>query len=365
MEPSFSSFPFILGWELTLECNLRCRHCGSSAGEPRPHELSTQEALAICEQLPSLLVQEVDFTGGEPLMRPDWPQITERLVGSGIPCKVLSNGLMLTEGVVSEMKAVGMSGVGVSIDGLERTHDRMRGLQGLFGQLMLGIERVLLEEIPLTVITTVTGLNIHQLPHLYETLRDAGVRRWQVQPVFSLGRVRYAHELELTADQVLDLGRFVQAYVSLAKDEGVDLLPSDSYGYYTGLDTREPPWRGCPAGLVSCGITSDGKVKGCLSLPDNLIEGDLRERDLWDIWFDEDAFSYNRHYDAKQLGDNCRDCPQAEQCQGGCSAMSYGATGQFHNDPCCFTGIAARNPALAEMLRQQGWLGREPHDRVA
>ena len=63
---SFESFPFIIGWELTLLCNFRCRHCGSSAGTARQNELSTEEALALCNQFTDLLVQEVDFTGANP-----------------------------------------------------------------------------------------------------------------------------------------------------------------------------------------------------------------------------------------------------------------------------------------------------------
>ena len=66
----FEGFPLIVGWELTLLCNLRCRHCGSSAALPRPNEtISLDESLALCDQFPALLVHEVDFTGGEPHYR--------------------------------------------------------------------------------------------------------------------------------------------------------------------------------------------------------------------------------------------------------------------------------------------------------
>jgi hypothetical protein len=86
----FEGFPFVIGWELTLACNLRCRHCGSSAGLPRTNELTLEEALALCNDLPALLVQEVDFTGGEPLMRSDWPVIAGRLSQLGIKTKVIT-----------------------------------------------------------------------------------------------------------------------------------------------------------------------------------------------------------------------------------------------------------------------------------
>jgi hypothetical protein len=81
------------------------------------------------------------------------------------------------------------------------------------------------------------------------------------------------------------------------------------------------------------------KKNGCLSLPDNIVEGDLRQRDLWNIWFDPDSFAYTRQFSRIKLGSNWRSYDKAELCHGGCSAMSYGVTGDFHNDPYCFYRI--------------------------
>ncbi len=110
------------------------------------------------------------------------------------------------------------------------------------------------------------------------------------------------------------------------------------------LDLPEPVWRGCPAGQYSVAITSDGKAKGCLTLPDDAIEGDLRQDDLWSIWFRDDAFAYTRQYSPEQIGAICKGCALADQCRGGCSSMSCVCTGSFHNDPYCFYGIQKRNP---------------------
>ena len=97
-------FPFVVGWEFTLACNLRCRHCGSSAGIARPNELTTNEALQLCDQFPALLVQEVDFTGGEPLLRKDWPVIVARLKQLGIQTNILTNGLETDRDTVAMMR---------------------------------------------------------------------------------------------------------------------------------------------------------------------------------------------------------------------------------------------------------------------
>ena len=100
---SFKGFPFIMGLELTLSCNLRCRHCGSSAGLPRVKELNTEEFIDICNQFPELLVQEVNFTGGEPLLRSDWVEISTHLNELGIATKILTNGLTLNKHTIAKI----------------------------------------------------------------------------------------------------------------------------------------------------------------------------------------------------------------------------------------------------------------------
>lgn len=338
---SFEGFPYILGWELTLRCNLRCNHCGSSAGIPRDKELTLDESLAICDQLPALLVQEVDFTGGEPILQSDWWRIASRLEDLGIRTKILTNGLALNSAIIAQMKQVGINGIGVSLDGLEATHDFIRGQSGHFRHVIKGIDLALNSDIPLTVITTVTAKNLDELPSIFELLLSKGIKNWQIQPIFSLGRAINGSDLQLTKDAYMRFGSFISKYGPLGKKAGIDLAPGDNFGYFTHLDTRQPPWRGCSAGFVSCGITSDGKVKGCLSFPNELIEGDLRKNDFWDIWFHPKSFAFNRQFSLKDLGPECDECEKGDNCRGGCSAMSYGYTGRFHNDPYCFYSISS------------------------
>lgn len=335
-----------MGWELTLACNLRCKHCGSSAGQPRPAELTKEEALKICDQFPELLVREVDFTGGEPLLRSDWKDIALYLMDMGITTKILTNGIALDSNAVSAIKDAGVRGVGISLDGLERTHDSIRGYQGSFRHVLKGIEMVLKAGIPLTVITTANSFNIDELPALFDLLHSHGVKRWRVQPIIPFGRVEDSREMTMNEATYLQLENFVDRWVPRARIEGMELLRSDGLSYLSEDAPDDLSWRGCPAGIVSCGITSDGRVKGCLSLPDELTEGDLRKNDLWDIWFHPSSFAYTRQFSADKIGSNCKLCTKAEDCRGGCTAKSYGNTGQFHNDPYCQHGIYLRSPDI-------------------
>ena len=345
----FEGFPFIVGWELTLACNLGCAHCGSSAGIARKGELSLKEALCVSDQFSDLLVQEVNFTGGEPLMYPGWDTLAKRLVARGMAVKILTNGLLLSRDTVSQMKDVGISGVGVSIDGPKRTHDSIRRRPGSFAAAIRGVEYALKKNLAVTVITTVNALNVDELSLLGDILVSSGIERWQVQPLFPLGRGSSSDMLHLSDNAYCRFGEFVRAVMTENIFPQLEFLPGDSFGYFTDYDVRQPPWRGCPAGLCSVGITSDGKVKGCLSLPDEVTEGDLRRKDLWTIWFSPESFPYTRNYSREKLGPNCALCDKADDCRGGCSAMSYGSTGRFRNDPYCFYRIRSRESSAVQI----------------
>jgi len=335
----FESFPYIIGWELTLACNLRCAHCGSSAGESRRQELTLAEALNVCDQFPDLLVQEVNFTGGEPLLSLHFATISARLRKLSIPFKLLTNGILLSRELIQRLQEAGLSGIGISLDGLAATHDVIRGKPGLFDHIRKQIQEILKANIHLTILTTCNAKNINELPELMNVLVTEGVPSWQIQPLFPLGRGIVNDWLLLSEKDYMRLGDFILESTGWAAKNGLEIMPADSCGYFTPRDQRDPTWHGCSAGLFACGITSDGHIKGCLSMPDELIEGNLRERELWDIWFDTQAFTYNRQYTSPSAGKNCKGCKFGEQCRGGCSSMSYGSTGTFHNDPLCFFRI--------------------------
>ena len=79
-------------WEVTMKCNMRCKHCGSSCEDKLPGELTTEEALDLCDQLGELGMRYIAISGGEPTTRKDWPLIVKRLRENGIKPNMISNG---------------------------------------------------------------------------------------------------------------------------------------------------------------------------------------------------------------------------------------------------------------------------------
>jgi radical SAM protein with 4Fe4S-binding SPASM domain len=94
-------------------------------------------------------------------------------------------------------------------------------------------------------------------------------------------------------------------------------------------------WKGCQAGITTIGIQSDGGVKGCLSLPNNFVEENIRKRGLIDIWNDNIFTSYNRHFKKENLKNKCKECKYGESCKGGCNTMSIALTNEMHCNPYC------------------------------
>lgn len=341
----FEGFPHVIGWELTLGCNLRCRHCASSAGAGRPQELTLEESLGICEQFPELLVCQVVFTGGEPFLNPGWATIAAKLRDLGIKSGIVTNGLMVTDRLAERMQECGLTAAGVSLDGPEAVHDDIRHAQGVFKKTTAGARRLVEKGIELTVITSVTALNIDHLDEIYVIVSELGARKWQLQPLFPTGRGAADRALHLSDTDFLRMGRFARECADGWTAGKPKIMPADSCGYYSKFDVCDTPWIGCSAGRSSLGIMSDGRVKGCLSWPDSTVEGDLRKDDLWTIWFRPSAFGHLRTYSERDVHGPCQGCEMALECGGGCQAMSLAATGEWHSDPYCYRRLLQIAPA--------------------
>jgi radical SAM protein with 4Fe4S-binding SPASM domain len=321
-------------WEITLKCNLRCSHCGSSAGLPRPNELNTQECFRLCEELAELGCEDVSLMGGEPFLREDWFSIGQCVKNLGMNLSIVSNGTIL-EKYIEKISQLKPKVVGISLDGLKESHEKIRG-KGTFEKTVRAIELLRKKGIQTTVITTVSKINFKDLPKMKNLLYKKGVN-WQIQVAMPFGNFK--------KEQMLSKEEFYATALFIAKEriensfKNLPVIGAHCYGYYSKI-LPGCSWEGCTAGISSIGITSDGGIVGCLSMGNNrFIEGNIREKSLREIWEDPNNFAYNRKFSKEQLGPNCKDCKYGAICKGGCNAMSYTLTGRFHNDPYCFYAI--------------------------
>lgn len=332
--------PRICVWELTLACDAVCVHCGSSAGRRRADELSAGEALRLCDSLARLGTEHVTLSGGEPLLRGDWPAITQRLVSSGIVVDMISNGLGWTEELAQAARLAGIGVVSLSIDGPADIHDRLRGRSGAWRRAMASARMLREAGLRVGAVTQVCSANRFHLEALERELVDNGFAGWQVQLTMSLGRCELDGTLALAPSEVPAIAAFVLAS---AERGGIPVYAGDNLGWMT---RQEPQLRsakrpcnrvflGCQAGLSVLGITSNGTVRGCLSMPPELDEESVRARPLEQIWADASAFRYNRRFDPAQLDGSCADCAYRHVCRGGCKSIAWASTGQLRGNPYC------------------------------
>ena len=327
-------------WEVTLACDARCIHCGSDAGRPRERELDTTEALDVCDQLAALGTREVTLSGGEPLLREDWVEIARRLVGRGVRVTMISNGLGWDAAAVRAAVDAGLHSVTFSIDGPADVHDELRGVDGAFPRALAAVRALRDAGLPVGVSTQVGRPALPRLAELEAALASAGVLGWQLQLTMPAGRCAEHRELVLAAGEVPELVRFVLA---ARARRALSLYLADNVGWMTPDEPRlrsaaDPPDRffaGCQAGLAVLGLTSDGTVRGCLSLAPEFDEGSLRRRSLASIWNDPAAFAYNRRFREDELTGGCRECPFRRVCRGGCRSLAWALDGTVHENRYC------------------------------
>ena len=346
--------PRICVWELTLACNMKCGHCGSRAGEARPNELSPEEVQVVANDLADLGCKRVTLSGGEPILRKDWPEIAKTLVSRGVKVNMVSNGWGWTESTVRTAKEAGLSNVCFSIDGLEETHDAIRR-PGSFARSMKAFAYC--REIGLSTasIMTINRKNMAEIDAVHDMLVEQGVTLWQPQLSDAMGNQRDNIEWAFHPEELPEIEAKM---AELMRRSPMRVTVGDNIGYYgpnEELFRKESSfgfWVGCFAGCQVVGIEADGKIKGCLSQQDeSFVEGNVRETSLKEIWCRPGAFAYNREFTTDQLDGFCGECRYNDICRGGCTCSAHFATGnRFDNPFCVYRALEMRKQGVAEKI---------------
>jgi len=336
-------------WEITLKCNLACSHCGSRAGQARSQELSTEEALDLVRQLAEVGIKEVTLIGGEAFLRPDWLEIDTAINQADMRCTLTTGGYGITLETARKMKQAGIVTVSVSVDGLEATHDRLRGRQGSWKYAFQTMGHLRQVGIPFGCNTQINRLTAPEVPRLYEHIREAGAKAWQIQLTVPMGNAADQAEILLQPYELLDLYPMLATVAQRAYQEGVQVQPGNNIGYYgpyerllrgRGKGDEWTFWQGCAAGLSTLGIEADGAIKGCPSLPTAAYTGgNIRERSLHDIVASAEELRFNLGAGTPEgtahLWGFCKTCEFAELCRGGCTWTSHVFFNRRGNNPYC------------------------------
>jgi radical SAM protein with 4Fe4S-binding SPASM domain len=375
--------PIYCVWEITLRCDHSCAHCGSRAGPAaREDELSTEEMLEVADALVRLKTREVTLIGGEAYLRSDVYRLTEHLANQGVRVTMQTGGRGLTPTRCRRLKEAGMAAIGVSVDGPAHVHDALRASPGSHEAALRAIDNAVDAGF---VVTSNSQINRLNLPHLRETvaqLRAHGIVVWRGQLTAPMGRAADRPDWILQPYMMLELLETLASMqleaVEEARAKGLpparafNIGVGNNVGYFgpheqvlrsrPGGDERH--WEGCQAGRYVMGIESDGRVKGCPSLPTApYIGANVRDIALEDIWSEGRELQFVRDWTPDELWGFCATCYYADICRAGCSFTAHSTLGRRGNNPFCWhRADQFRRKGLREILVHKERAPGAPYD---
>ncbi|MDL2272571.1 12,18-didecarboxysiroheme deacetylase [Desulfovibrio sp. OttesenSCG-928-I05] len=168
----------VVVWNMTRRCNLRCVHCYAQAeGEKGKDPINTVQGKALIDDLAAFGSPVMLFSGGEPLVREDLSELASYATSKGMRAVISTNGTLISKEKARELKAVGLSYVGISLDGGEDVHDKFRGVPGSFKKAMQGLENCQAEGLKVGLRFTINRRNVDQVPLLFDILKERDVPR--------------------------------------------------------------------------------------------------------------------------------------------------------------------------------------------
>ncbi len=342
-------------WNLIRRCNLTCKHCYSiSADKDFPGELSTQEVFTVMDDLKGFGVPVLILSGGEPLLRRDIFEVSQRAKAMGFYVGLSTNGTLITRDNIGPIAEVGYDYVGISIDGIEETHDHFRRRKGAFEESMNGIRLCRENGIKVGMRFTITMDNAHELPELLALMEREDVDKFYLSHLNYAGRgnrnrkddafhqvTRQAMDLLFdTCWQDVRAGRHREFVTGNNDADGVYLLFWVARHYPEHLDymrARLEQWGGNSSGVNIANIDNLGNVHPDTFWWDYNL-GNVRERPFSDIWQDtRDPLMAGLKATPRPLKGRCGECAYRSVCGGNTRVRAWQLTGDpWQEDPACY-----------------------------
>lgn len=318
-------FDFFVQFHLTERCNLACRHCYQSGPVS---EMKYKEVCGAIDNAKAAIDgwardYEVDvspslhFTGGEPLLRDDLLPILLHAWANGFSSSLMSNGTLIDGLCAEELRRAQVRDVQISLDGLEATHDSLRG-QGSYQRALAGVRHLVDEGVEANLNVTVSRLNISQIEELVAVAEEIGARGIAFSRLVPSGRGKRLAEQVLTRQEVAAFYNDLRRHRNNAR---VVVTSRDPLAAIADLDGNIPqtemPIGGCAAGMFGVTIAADGTVMPCRRM--DLPIGNIKTERFRDIWADSPVLWQLRTREEYHGG--CETCCYWPVCRG-CRAIA-------------------------------------------
>lgn len=304
--------------ELTDRCNLACMHCGSRCGPENGNYLDANLLIwtlkTVAEDFPPASVM-ICLTGGEPMLHPGFYDIAAAIAALRLPWGMTTNGTLIDAAAAAELKRLRMGSITLSLDGVERTHDRFRGVQGNFRRTLEAIGTLQKAGIPVQVTTVVHKKNLSELEQIYDLMLGMGVRSWRVINLEPIGRALERRELMLSGQEFLALLNFIRSK-RFDGDAPMEVCFGCSHylSYPYEREVRDHYFL-CASGLSVASILCSGDIYSCLDIErrPELVQGNIARDRFSRVW--RERFLPFRT-DRSATSEKCRACEERPYCRG-------------------------------------------------
>jgi 12,18-didecarboxysiroheme deacetylase len=345
----------VIVWNITRACNLKCVHCYAHAtAGSSVDELSTAEGLRMIDDMAQYGVPVLLFSGGEPLVRKDLPELAAYAVQKGMRAVISTNGTLIDRRTAQTLKQIGLSYVGISLDGLEPVNDLFRGVKGAFAKALNGIRNCQEAGIKVGLRFTMNKRNADQIDGIFDLLEKMEIPRVCFYHLVYAGRGSALLADDLTHGQTRAAVDLIIEHTRRLHDQGnpKEVLTVDNHAdgpyLYMRLKQDNPQRAGEVLELLKMNEgNSSGRGIGCVSWDGQVYAdqfwrhqsfGNVRQRPFSKIWTEpEDPLLLQLKEKKKYVQGRCATCCWLDVCGGNFRVRAEAVTGNvWAPDPACY-----------------------------
>ncbi len=345
----------VVVWNVTRRCNLKCRHCYARAEDRSfADELTTSQGRELIDDLAGFGVPVLLFSGGEPLVRKDLPELAGYAVKKGMRAVISTNGTLIPPPVARTLKEIGLSYVGISLDGMQAVNDRFRGVKGAFAAALDGIRNCQAAGIKVGLRFTINKFNVAEIPAIFDLLEEMDIPRVCFYHLVYAGRgsklvaddLSHA-ETRRAVDLIVDRTRELHEKGKPKEVLTVDNHADGPYLYLRLL--KENPARAAEVlELLEMNEgNNSGRGIGCVSWNGDVHAdqfwrhysfGNVTERPFSEIWTDtSDPLMMRLKSKKNHVRGRCAGCRWLDVCGGNFRVRAEAVTGDtWAPDPACY-----------------------------
>lgn len=335
----------VVAWETTRRCGLNCIHCRAEAVDSEySGELSTAEAKKMLDNIANFAQPVLILTGGEPMIREDIYELAKYADLLGMRVVMAPCGALVNPNTVAKMKSSGIKAISISLDGKDaETHDSFRGINGAYNNALKALKYAREGGLPFQINTTVSKLNVEQLPQIYELSINLGASMLDFFFLVPTGRGSGLKKLEIDAETYEQTLNWIY---DLSQNSPIGIKTTCAPHYariqmqragddYDNIPTRFRA-RSCMGGKGFIFISHRGIVQPCGFL--DLKCGDLREQDFDLQKVYQESIIFKNLRALEKYSGICGKCRYLKNC-GGCRARAYEENGDYMgSEPGCILG---------------------------